>query len=79
MSVSDETVGVSINCSLVVVGDEDGDSVGVVVGDCCEVVSSDVDTEDVSTIADDDTVIEVVVDDDDKSEASSSATNRALA
>ena len=58
MSVSEETVGVSINFSLVVVGDEDGvvvDSVGVVVGDCCDVVdvvSSDVDTEDVSTIVD---------------------------
>ena len=56
MSVSEETVGVSINFSLVVVGDEDG----VVVGDCCDivdVVSSKVDTEDVSTIADDDKVI----------------------
>ena len=40
MSVSDETVGVSINSSLVVVV-EDGvvvDSVGVVIGDCCDVV-----------------------------------------
>ena len=84
MSVSDETVGVSINSSLVVVV-EDGvvvDSVGVVIGDCCDVVdvvSSKVDTEDASTIADIDTVIEVVVGDDDRSEASSLAINRALA